>query len=157
MLARWQETASLLERARLGRRPAETLQEHAARLQSLAVARWLGGYAPLASVAPVASVASTGDAGTGAGLRPGAGARPGAGLRPGDDGPASGDPGAMTSADEIGAAVDAYERLAALAARAAYGPDACTFDEAVDAGQLGVIVRAGLVRPTRRREQPVPV
>jgi len=70
---------------------------------------------------------------------------------------AGGSAGTTTSTDEIGAAVEAYERLAALAARAAYSPDACTFKEATDAEHLGAVVRAGLVRPTRRRDQPVPV
>jgi len=150
VLTQWQETASLLERARLGRRPAETLPEHARRLQSLADARWLGGYAPLVSgvsARDASARAGLGAAGLGSGAGLGAGAGVGAG----------GSAGTTTSTDEIGAAVEAYERLAALAARAAYSPDACTFEEATDAEHLGAVVRAGLVRPTRRRDQPVPV
>ncbi len=41
------EAATVLERARLGRRPAETLQEHARRLRSLVGAKWLMPYRPV--------------------------------------------------------------------------------------------------------------
>jgi hypothetical protein len=47
VIAQWRDAASVLERARLGRRPAETLHEHAARLQSLAGAKWLTAYRPV--------------------------------------------------------------------------------------------------------------
>ncbi len=44
----------------------------------------------------------------------------------------------------IDATVDAYARLAELAARASYGPDPCTAEEAADAEHLGAVVRSGL-------------
>ncbi|HVA04381.1 MAG TPA: transglutaminaseTgpA domain-containing protein [Acidimicrobiales bacterium] len=47
VIAQWRDAVSVLERARLGRRPAETLHEHAARLQSLAGAKWLTPYRPM--------------------------------------------------------------------------------------------------------------
>ncbi len=47
VIAQWRDAVSVLERARLGRRPAETLHEHAARLQSLAGAKWLTPYRPV--------------------------------------------------------------------------------------------------------------
>jgi MYXO-CTERM domain-containing protein len=47
VIAQWRDTVSVLDRARLGRRPAETLHEHAARLQSLAGAKWLTPYRPV--------------------------------------------------------------------------------------------------------------
>ncbi len=50
VLAQWHEAAAGLERARLGRRPAETLEEHAARLRSLARAHWLSPYRPVTTV-----------------------------------------------------------------------------------------------------------
>jgi hypothetical protein len=46
VIAQWRDAVSVLDRARLGRRPAETLHEHAARLQSLAQAKWLTPYRP---------------------------------------------------------------------------------------------------------------
>ena len=45
VLAQWRDAQRVLERSRLGRRPAETLHEHAARLESLAHGEWLA-YAP---------------------------------------------------------------------------------------------------------------
>jgi hypothetical protein len=47
VLARWREAEKALERARLGRRPSETLDEHASRLRSLAGAKWLLPYRPV--------------------------------------------------------------------------------------------------------------
>jgi len=54
VLAQWREAAEVLARARLGRQPAETLQEHATRLGSLAGARWLTPYRPVMGGAPTA-------------------------------------------------------------------------------------------------------
>jgi len=45
VLAQWHDAQDVLERSKLGRRPAETLHEHAARLESLAHGQWLA-YAP---------------------------------------------------------------------------------------------------------------
>ena len=50
VLAQWHEAAAGLERARLGRRPAETLEEHAARLRSLAGAHWLSPHRPVTTL-----------------------------------------------------------------------------------------------------------
>jgi len=103
VLAQWHDADIVLGRGRLGRRPAETLQEHAARLRSLAGARWLGPYRPVE--------------------------------------------GDVT----IDATVDAYARLAALAARASYGSDPCTPDDAAEAELLGSAVRRGLAGSPKRR------
>ncbi|HLI72407.1 MAG TPA: transglutaminaseTgpA domain-containing protein [Acidimicrobiales bacterium] len=116
VLAQWRDAASALERVRLGRQPAETLHEHAARLESLAGARWLS-FSPAAL--PL---------GAGRGAR---GAAP------------AGDPGAS---DPIAAAVEAYRRLAELASRASYGADPCTPGDAEDAGELNAAVQGGLAR-----------
>ncbi|MDR3649192.1 MAG: hypothetical protein P4L20_08885, partial [Acidimicrobiales bacterium] len=105
-----------LERARLGRRPAETLQEHASRLAALAGAKWLVPYRPVTASSPA---------------------------------PPNVEP-------SIEATVDAYGKLAALAARASYSSDPCTAEDAADAGLLGDVVRSGLGRPTGRRRVPVP-
>jgi transglutaminase-like putative cysteine protease len=113
VLDQWRDAAAVLERARLGRRPAETLQEHAARLSSLAGAKWLTPYRPVTAVSPGS-------------------------LSPGSSG------------TEIDATVEAYARLAALAARASYGGDPCTPADAADAGHLGAVVRSGLARPSGR-------
>jgi transglutaminase-like putative cysteine protease len=103
VLARWREAAWILDRGRLGKLPSETLQEHAARLSSLARAQWLGS-------------------------------------RPAAPGPA----GTPEPMGQVEAAVAAYGRLAALAARAAYGDDTCTSDDALDAVRLGAVVRSGM-------------
>lgn len=68
VLAQWRRAVSTLDRARLGRRPTETLHEHAARLRSLAGAKWLATYAPV----PVASASSAWSGGPSEGA-PGAG------------------------------------------------------------------------------------
>lgn len=107
VLAQWRDAARVLERARLGRRPAETLEEHASRLRSLAGAQWLTP------------------------------------SRPVTDG-------------TIDATIDAYAQLAALAARASYGSDPCTPEDAADAEDLGALVRSGLSGPPHRRSVLVP-
>lgn len=100
VLAQWSEAQVSLERLRLGRRPEETIQEHAARLQRLVATDWLAPPAP-----------------------------------PVGDGPAAGvDP------------VEAYEHLAALAARALYDTAPCSPEDARRAGDLGIAVRAGMPR-----------
>ncbi|HLN43449.1 MAG TPA: transglutaminaseTgpA domain-containing protein [Acidimicrobiales bacterium] len=116
VLARWRDAEIALERARLGRRPAETLQEHASRLAALAGAKWLVPYRPVTASSPA---------------------------------PPNVEP-------SIEATVDAYGKLAALAARASYSSDPCTAEDAADAGLLGDVVRSGLGRPTGRRRVPVP-
>ncbi|HXQ91266.1 MAG TPA: transglutaminase domain-containing protein [Acidimicrobiales bacterium] len=110
VVAQWREAETVLERVRLGRRPTETLEEHAARLRSLAGGAWLTAYRPV-----------TGPRST-----------------PDPD-------------DAVRATVDAYGKLAALAARASYGIDPCTPTDADDAEALGEIVRGGLTRPVGRR------
>jgi len=114
VLAVWREAEMVLERARLGRRPTETLEEHAARLHGLAGAAWLNTYRPV----------------TGPRSTP--------------------DPAVVA----VEATVDAYGKLAALAARASYGPGPCTTGEADDAELLGEIVRRGLIGRTGRRRVP---
>ncbi len=123
VLAQWHEAAAGLERARLGRRPAETLEEHAARLRSLAGAHWLSAYRPVTAVPPVPPVAT---------------------------GPASvgGEPGTAVT---IEATVDAYARLTALAGRASYGSGPCSDEDAAAAARLGATVRSGLARPGNSR------
>ena len=116
MLAQWRDAASALERVRLGRLRSETLHEHAARLESLAGARWLS-FSP--AVLPF-----------GAGRPTGGVARAG--------GP--------TAPDAIAAAVEAYRRLAELASRASYAADPCTPADAEDAGALNAAVQGGLAR-----------
>ena len=133
VLAHWRAAAVVLERARLGRRPAETLHEHAARLESLARARWLS-YTPAALPSSAHPDAS----------------------RPTTTGPATTEAGATSAIvsglmerDPIEAAVEAYRRLADLASRASYASDPCTPDEAEMAFELSDTVRTGLVRPGR--------
>ncbi len=121
VLARWREAEMVLERARLGRRPAETLQEHATRLASLADAKWLVPYRPALSSPPAPTTSPS--------------------------------PGPGSSIDVT---VDAYGRLAALAARASYGSDPCTPEEAADARILGAVIRSGLSHPPGRRRSLVP-
>jgi hypothetical protein len=118
VLAQWGEAATVLERARLGRRPAETLQEHASRLRSLVGAKWLMPYRPVTDGVSVPT-------------------RPGA-----------------ATAVTIDASIEAYVELAALAARASYGSDPCTPEEAADAGHLGALVHTGLARSGSRRGAP---
>jgi len=144
VLAQWRDAEMVLERARLGRRPAETLQEHAARLQSLASAKWLTPYRPVTVSSPAPAPAPG----------PGTTATPGSGTTATPRSGARATPGtAGTSIDDT---VDAYERLAALAARASYASDPCTPEEAADAELLGALVRSGLARPSGRRRDPVP-
>jgi hypothetical protein len=130
VLVQWSDAVTALEHARLGRRPAETLQEHSDRLLSLASAKWLMPYRPVTD----SSSRSV------AGLSAAAAAQP---------------PRVPT---EIGveASIEAYARLAALAARASYGSDPCTEEDAADAGQLGAVVRAGLSGQSRRAGVLVP-
>jgi hypothetical protein len=123
VLEQWHHAVWVLERARLGRRPAETLKEHAARLQSLAGTRWLTTY-------PVVAGGTGRTAGTG-----------------GTDGTGGG----------VDAAVDAYEKLAILVARASYAADPCSRADAAAAEEWGAVVRAGLGRQPARRDRPVPV
>jgi len=52
VLALWRDAEELLGRAQLGKRPAETIDEHAARLRALAGSRWLVPHAG----APASSV-----------------------------------------------------------------------------------------------------
>jgi hypothetical protein len=52
VLAQWRDAARILEQARLGKRPAETLEEHASRLRSLAQSKWLLPYRPVTGGAP---------------------------------------------------------------------------------------------------------
>jgi transglutaminase-like putative cysteine protease len=108
VLAQWRDAESVLEGARLGRQPAETIQEHAARLKSLAGAKWLVPFSP------------------------------------------------VTAGPTIETTIDAYDKLAALAARASYASDPCSAEEAAAAEALGVAVRSGLARPARRSRVPVP-
>jgi transglutaminase-like putative cysteine protease len=112
VLAQWRTAEWALERARLGRRPTETLQEHTGRLRSLAGAMWLVPHGPVTE-------------------------------------PASGH-------DPTEATIDAYARLASLAARASYGSDPCTDQEAVEAARLEAVVRAGLPPAGARRGVLVP-
>jgi transglutaminase-like putative cysteine protease len=48
VLARWHDASQVLARARLGKRPAETIDEHAARLRALAGSKWLASANPVA-------------------------------------------------------------------------------------------------------------
>ncbi len=123
VLAQWREAETVLEHARLGRRPAETLQEHAARLRSLASAKWLLPYRPVIAGAPTP-------------------------VTPGAPTPVT--PGSPTPAPGIDATIDAYGRLAELAGRASYGSEPCTAGEAADAELLGAVVRSGLSGPGAR-------
>ncbi len=116
----------------MGRRPAETLEEHAARLQSLAGAKWLMPYRPVTDASP------------------GSPDVPGPTRVPGGRGGGDRAPGT------VDASVDAYAALAALAARASYGSDPCTPEDAADAEELGTIVRSGLAGPPSRRKALVP-
>ena len=170
VLARWHDAQWTLERARLGRRPEETPQEHAGRLQALAGAKWLvpqgAVTAPSAAPGPGTPAPPT--------ARPGPSA-PGASTtrpvpppqgQPSAPPPWSpvvagrdGGPGSGTGAVDVPAveaAVDAYERLAALAVRALYAGEPCTTGDALDAGRLGEVVRAGLARPPGRGRHAVP-
>ena len=110
VLAQWHDAEKVLDRARLGKRPAETIDEHAVRLRALAGSRWL---AP-----PSSARTLTGD----------------------ETGPVTG----------IEAAVAAYAGLADLAARASYGAEGCTAEDADAAQHLGRAVRTGLDAGTRR-------
>jgi transglutaminase-like putative cysteine protease len=122
VLDQWRDAAEVLARARLGRGPAETLQEHAARLASLADARWLLPYRPVtpSSVAP----------------------------GPGEPTTVPTPPGSSPVSVDVG--IDAYARLAALAARASYGSDPCSAEDAAEAEALGAQVRSGVARPGSR-------
>ena len=125
VLAQWREAETVLEHARLGRRPAETLQEHAWRLRSLASAKWLLPYRPVTASAPTPVTATS---------------------------PTPVVPGSPTPVTpSIDATIDAYGRLADLAARASYGSEPCTAEEAADAELLGAVVRSGLSGPGARR------
>jgi len=108
VLVQWRDAMDVLERARLGRRPAETLEEHSTRLRSLVGAQWLAPHRPVT-----------------------------------DDLPGLG----VTIEDSV----DAYTRLAEMAARASYGADPCSPQEAAEAGQFGAVVRSGLARQGGRR------
>jgi len=132
VLAQWHDAARVLERARLGRRPAETLEEHASRLKSLAGAKWLMPYRPVTDASPGSPAAP--------------------GLSPVPDGRSGGDRAGGT----VDASVDAYAALAALAARASYGSNPCTPEDAADAEELSTIVRSGLAGPPNRRKALVP-
>jgi hypothetical protein len=122
VLDQWHDAAAVLERARLGRQPAETLQEHAIRLRSLAGARWLVPYQPIVSPGtPPHDIATRGTV------------------------PAASAHLAME------ATIEAYAALAALAARASYGSDPCTPEEAADAERLGALVASGLAQAGARR------
>jgi transglutaminase-like putative cysteine protease len=55
VLARWHDAGEMLARARLGKRPAETIDEHAARLRALAGSKWLASTGPVASASRGAS------------------------------------------------------------------------------------------------------
>jgi hypothetical protein len=110
VLAQWHEAEKVLDRARLGKRPAETIDEHAARLRALAGSRWL---------APPSEARS---------------------RRGAEDGPVTG----------IESAVAAYAGLADLAARASYGADGCSAEDADAAQRLGLAVRTGLDAGSRR-------
>lgn len=114
VLAQWREAAEILARARLGRGPAETLQEHAARLASLAGAKWLMPYRPVTGAPTTVPTM----------------------------------PGSNQVSIDVG--IDAYAKLAALAARASYGSDPCNAEDAADAEVLGDLVRSGLARPGSR-------
>ena len=114
VLVQWHDAVTMLERARLGRRPAETLHEHATRLRSLAGAKWLMPYRPV-TVGPPDST-----------------------VPPGAAGPSN------RTEITIEATIEAYAQLAELAARASYGPEPSTPAEAVDAELLGAVVRSGL-------------
>jgi hypothetical protein len=61
VLAEWRDAQGVLERARLGRRPAETLHEHATRLESLAQGRWLA-YSPAVLTIRAARIEAPGTA-----------------------------------------------------------------------------------------------
>jgi hypothetical protein len=126
VLGQWLHAQSSLERARLGRLPAETLHEHASRLESLAGARWLASF-DAAALAFRAQAAG--------------------------DGPPSCE--RTVGPDPIQDAVDAYRRLADLATRASYAPDPCTPGDAADAAQLCAVVRTGLARRGGRRLGPL--
>ncbi len=52
VLAQWRDAARVLDQARLGKRPAETLEEHASRLRSLAQSKWLLPYRPVTDSSP---------------------------------------------------------------------------------------------------------
>jgi hypothetical protein len=119
VLAQWRDAETALERARLGRRPAETLEEHATRLRSLASAKWLTAYRPVTPGQPTSG----------------------------------GSPAARrtTTDASIDASIDAYGKLAALAARASYASGPCSAGEADDAEALAEVVRSGLTGPTGRR------
>ncbi len=131
VLAQWHDAARVLERARLGRRPAETLEEHAARLRSLAGARWLMPYRPVTHTSPDAAGHAPTSATAGRG---------------GDD----------RAGGTVDASVEAYAALAALAARASYGSGPCTAEDAADAEELGARVRSGLSGPPGRGKALVP-
>ncbi|HUI05021.1 MAG TPA: transglutaminaseTgpA domain-containing protein [Acidimicrobiales bacterium] len=102
VLDHYDGASAALERARLGRRPAETIDEHVRRLRALAGAKWLVPYAPAIPEAGTAQAHAAEDA------------------------------------------IEAYSRLATLAARASYGPAHCTPAEAADAERLGLAVESGL-------------
>jgi transglutaminase-like putative cysteine protease len=120
VLAHWHAADKALERARLGKRPAETIDEHVARLRSLAGARWLAPHLPAPAPAP-AGTAVGGDGGSGTGT--------------------------VTGVEK---AVTAYAGLAELASRASYGGRACTEDDVEDAERLEQTVRAGIGAGQRR-------
>jgi len=128
VLARWRDAEIALERARLGRRPAETLQEHASRLVALAGAKWLVPYRPVTASSPTPPIASS----------------------------PTGSSAQAAAEPSIEATVHAYGKLAALAARASYASDPCTAEDAADAELLGDVVRSGLGRPAGRRRVLVP-
>ena len=111
----------MLERPVSGVARPRPCEEHAARLRSLAGAKWLSAYRP---VTASRSHHSSGD-------------RVGTRGRPAGD--------RVT----IEATVDAYARLAALAGRASYGLDPCTDEDAADAAHLGAW--SAPAWPARRR------
>ncbi len=132
VLAQWRDAEIALERARLGRRPAETLHEHASRLAALAGAKWLVPYRPVTAGFPTPPTAGS------------------------PTPPTAGSPTPPTAEPSIEATIDAYGKLAALAARASYASDPCTAEDAADAELLGDVVRSGLGRPAGRRRVLVP-
>ena len=159
VLARWHDAEMVLERARLGRRPAETLQEHAARLASLAEARWLVPYRPVTVASLASGTATSSPPGTATSSPPGtATSSPPGTATSSPPGTATSSPPGTTGTAEtsIDATVDAYGRLAALAARASYASDPCTAEEAAAAEILGAVIRSGLGHTTGRRRALVP-
>jgi transglutaminase-like putative cysteine protease len=137
VLTHWNGADRVLARARLGKQPAETIDEHVARLRSLAGSQWLAPHSPATGAAKGAVAADPG-------------AHPPAADDDGDDGAQRRTSARPQTVTGVEAAVTAYAGLAELAIRASYGAHGCTDDDAEAAARLERAVRDGIGAGQRR-------